>query len=88
MNPFNAKICGRFSRVSKDYGKGGPVLVGLCGDVYPHDLTDLNVDHIKTFYNRATWEHIILNEWPDYIDPAYKAAKSNFKNGFILIYKN
>ena len=88
MNPFNAKISGRFSRVSKDYGKDGPVLAGLCGDVYPHDLTDLNVDHIKTFYNIATWEHIILNEWPDNIDPAYNAAKSNFKNGFILIYKN
>ena len=54
MNPFNANISGRFSRVSKDYGKDGPVLVGLCGNVYPHDLTDLNVDHIKTFYNRAT----------------------------------
>ena len=88
MNAFNANINGRFSRVSKDYGKNGPVLVGLCGNVYPHDLTDLNIDHIKTFYNRAPWKYKILLDWPENIEPAYKAAKSNFKNGFILIFKD
>ena len=88
MNAFNANINGKFHRASKDYGKNGPVLVGLCGNAYPHNLTDLNIDHIKTFYNRATWKHKLLNDWPENIVPAYKAAKSNFKNGFILIYKH
>jgi hypothetical protein len=80
-------INGKFSRVSKDYGKHGPVLVGLVGDVYPHDLSAANLAYIKTFYMRDGWGAKLLAEWPKGIEPAYPAAMKNFKNGFILISK-
>lgn len=83
----NAKIFGKFTRVSKDYGKDGPVLVGLCGDIFPHDLSVGNIDYIKVFYNRGAWSCSLLFDWPDGIEPAYPAAKTNIKNGFVLIEK-
>ena len=80
-------INGKFSRVSKDYGKNGPVLIGLAGDVYPHDLNAANIAYLKSFYMRGNWYAKLLAEWPEGIEPAYPAAVKNFKNGFILITK-
>lgn len=80
-------INGRFSRVSAGYDKTAPVLVGLLGNVWPHDLTAANIDYIKAFYGRTGWAHKLLTDWPDDIAPAYPAAKKNFVNGFVLIYR-
>ena len=83
------EIFGRFARVSDFSDRTGPVLVGFCGDVYPHDLRPEHIEYIKAFYNRAGWGHRFYNEWPEEIKPAYPAAKAkgNFKNGFMLIYR-
>ena len=79
-------INGKFSRVST-WGGAGPVLVGFCGNVWPHDLTAENINYIKAFYNRSGWSHKLLLSWPEDITPAYPAAKTNFINGFMLIYR-
>ncbi len=78
-------INGRFSQVSKSDYHDGIVLVGFCGDVYPHDLNAKNIKYIKVFCNMPDSEHEILTEWPESIEPAYPAAKKNFVNGFLLL---
>lgn len=79
-------IAGRFSRVSR-FEDDSFVLVGFCGNVWPHDLSSENIQYIKSFYLCAG-DHKIFNEWPEGIEPIYPAAKKNFKNGFLLIQRN
>ena len=79
-------IAGKFSRVSR-FEDDGFVLVGFCGNVWPHELSSENIQYIKSFY-LCTGEHEIFNEWPKGIEPMYPAAKKNFKNGFLLIQRN
>ena len=78
-------INGRFARVSASTWRDGVVLVGFCGNVYPHDLTADNIKYIKTFYNMPDSKHTICAEWPENISVAYPAAKKNFVNGFLLL---
>lgn len=78
-------ISGRFDRVSKSYYRDGKVLVGFCGNVYPHDLTEENIRHIKAMVCMPNGKHRFYATWPEDIEPAYPAAKKNFKNGFMLI---
>ena len=78
-------ISGRFERVSKSYYRDGVVLVGFCGNVYPHDLTPDNIKHIKVMMNMPNSIHRFYSEWPEEIDPDYPACKTNFKNGFMLL---
>ena len=80
-------ISGKFSKVSESDYHNGIVLVGFCGNVYPHDLTADNIDYIKTFYNMSGCKHEFFSEWPEKIKPAYPAAKKNFINGFMLFRK-
>lgn len=80
-----SSIAGKFTRVSKTTYRDGVVLVAFCGNLYPHDLTDMDVQHIKDFYYMPTSEHTLLNDWPGEIEPAYPAAKTNYHNGFLLI---
>lgn len=79
---------GRFTRVSDTTYHDGVVLVGFCGDVYPHDLTPDNVKYIKTYFNMPESKHTICAEWPENVSPAYSAAKKNFINGFLLLQKD
>lgn len=81
-------IAGRFSRVSKTTYRDGVVLVGFVGYVYPHDLTAEQIAYIKAFYMMPGGDHEFFNKWPDEIEAAYPAAKTNFKNGFMLITAN
>ena len=81
----NSLLAGKFGRVSKTYYRQGVVLVGFCGNIWPHDLTSDNIKYIKAYYNMSDSVHEFFDEWPEGIEPAYPAAKSNFKNGFILI---
>jgi hypothetical protein len=78
-------IAGRFTRVSRTTYQDGTVLVAFCGSLYPHDLTADQISYIKTFYNMPNAEHEFFNEWPDGIEPAYAIAKTNYKNGYMLI---
>lgn len=78
-------IDGRFSIVSATDYRDGVVLVGFCGNVYPHDLKARQIEYIKGFCNMQNSTHEILNEWPNGIEPCRPSAKSNFKNGFILL---
>lgn len=80
-------ISGRFTRVSDTTYRDGVVLVGFVGNVYPHDLSKENIDHIKAFYCMSGCKHEFFNEWPEFITPAYPAAKKNIRNGFMLIYQ-
>lgn len=85
MKQINTDIAGRFSRVSKTTYHDGVVLVGFLGNVFPHDLTTEQIAYIKTFYMMPGSDHEFFNEWPVEIEAAYPAAKTNFKNGFMLI---
>ena len=87
MKRISADIAGRFSRVSKTTYHDGIVLVGFCGNVYPHDLTAEQIAYIKTFYSMPGSNHEFFSEWPADIEAACPAAKTNFKNGFMLIRK-
>lgn len=78
-------INGRFGRVSDTTYRDGVVLVGFLGSLYPHDLTPDNIKYLKGLYNMPNSTHEFFNEWPDGIEPAYPAAKKNFKNGFMLL---
>ena len=79
-------IAGKFSRVSASDYRAGVVLVGLIGNVYPHDLTPDNIRWLKGMYNMpSTCKHEIFDEWPEGIEAAYPAARKNFKNGFLLL---
>lgn len=78
-------IAGKFTRVSKTDYHDGIILVATLGDVYPHDLTPDQLNHIKTFYNMPNSTIEIYSDWPDTIEPAYQAAKRNYRNGFLLI---
>lgn len=78
-------ISGRFDLVSKTSYRDGKVLVGFCGNVYPHDLSTENIKYIKAFCNMPNGKHRFCAAWPEEIEPAYPAAKKNFKNGFMLI---
>ena len=80
-------IAGKFSIVSATDYRQGIVLVGFTGNVYPHDLTKKQINYIKAFYNMEHCAHEICGEWPHGIEPRYPAAKSNFKNGYILLTK-
>ena len=80
-------ISGKFSRVSATDYHDGVVLVGLCGDVWPHDLTDEQKVHIMNFYNMNPCRITLCAGWPEGIEPAYPAAKKNFVNGFVLLEK-
>ena len=80
-------IAGKFGIVSATDYRDGIVLVGFLGNAYPHDLTQKQIDYIKGFYNMENYEHKICDEWPSEIEPLYPAAKSNFKNGYILLTK-
>ena len=81
----NIELQGKHSRVSKTYYHDGIILVGFLGNIYPHDLTHENIDYIKTFYSMPNSTHEFFNTWPEEIEPAYPAAKTNFRNGFMLI---
>ena len=78
-------ISGRFELVSNTTYRDGKVLVGFCGNVYPHDLSETQIKYIKTFYCMPDGKHMFYSEWPDGIEPRYPAAKKNFVNGFMLI---
>lgn len=80
-------IDGRFSIVSATDYRDGVVLVGFLGRVCPHDLKPRQIEYIKYFYNMPNSTHEIFTEWPNGIEPRYPAAKSNFKNGFLLLKK-
>ena len=81
----NSELAGRFSRVSKTDYRDGVVLVGFIGNIWPHDLTTDNIHRIKAFMEMPDSTHEFFNEWPEGIEPAYPAAKTNFKNGFMLL---
>ena len=85
MKKITDDIAGRFSRVSKTTYHDGLVLVGFLGSVYPHDLSNEQIAYIKTFYMLPDSEHEFFNSWPEEVEPAYPAAKTNFRNGFMLI---
>lgn len=85
MKRITDDIAGRFTRVSKSTYHDGTVLVAFCGSLYPHDLNAEQVDYIKTFYHMPNAEHEFSNGWPDGIEPACPAAKTNYKNGYMLI---
>jgi len=85
MKRITDDIAGRFTRVSKSTYRDGTVLVAFCGSLYPHDLNAEQVAYIKTFYFMPNAEHVFFNEYPDGIEPAYPAAKTNYKNGYMLI---
>lgn len=85
MKRITDDIAGRFTRVSKTTYHDGVVLVAFCGNVYPHDLTAEQIAYIKSFYMMPGSSHEFFNEYPDEIEPAYAAAKTNYKNGFMLI---
>lgn len=85
MKRITDDIAGRFTRVSRTTYHDGTVLVAFCGSIYPHDLSAEQVAYIKTFYNMSGCSHEFFNDWPDGIEPAYTAAKTNYKNGFMLI---
>ena len=80
-------IAGKFGIVSATDYRQGTVLVGFTGNLYPHDLNQKQIDYIKAFYNMERCAHEIRNEWPSEIEPRYHAAKTNFKNGYILLTK-
>ena len=80
-------INGRFGLVSKTDYRESVVLVGFLGNIYPHDLKKEQIDYIKALYMMPGCKHEIFTEWPDGIEPAYPAAKANFKNGFMLLTK-
>lgn len=80
-----SNIAGRFARVSRATYREGVVLVWFCGNLWPRDLYPEEIDRIKGFYNMPGSTHEIFNEWPEDIEPAYPAAKANFKNGFMLL---
>lgn len=80
-------ICGRFDIVSETDYRDGVVLVGFCGNVFPHDLSKDQINLIKRFYMMSGCKHEIFTDWPDGIEPLYPAAKKNFKNGFMLLTK-
>ena len=82
---YRKVLSGRFSRVSATDYRDGVVLVGFCGNVWPHDLTGDQKIYLMDFYNMNPSRLTIFNEWPDGIEPAYPAAKTNFKNGFLLM---
>ena len=87
MKRITDEIAGRFTRVSKTTYHDGTVLVAFCGSIYPHDLSAEQVAYIKTFYNMPGSKHEFFNVWPAEIEAAYPSAKTNFKNGFMLIRK-
>ena len=80
-------LSGRFSRVSATDYHDGVVLVGFCGNVWPHDLTPEQKIYLMDFFNMNTTNCRIpiCQEWPEGVEPAYPAAKTNFKNGFLLM---
>lgn len=78
-------ICGRFTRVSASTWHDGIVLVGFCGNVYPHDLSAENIVYIKNFYMMPNCKHEFFTTWPENISASCSAAKTNFKNGFMLL---
>ena len=80
-------ISGRFGLASATDYRDGVVLVGFLGNVYPHDLTADNINYIKCMYNMGGSKHEFFNAWPDEIEPLYPAAKTNFKNGYMLLTK-
>lgn len=80
-------ISGRFGLASATDYRDGVVLVGFLGNVYPHDLTADNINYIKGMYNMGGSKHEFFNAWPDEIEPLYPAAKTNFKNGYMLLTK-
>lgn len=80
-------ISGRFGRCTDFSDRNGPMVVGFLGNVWPHDLTRDQIGLIKSFYGRTDWDHKFYNEWPNEFEPAYSAAKANFKNGFMVIYR-
>lgn len=79
------RLAGKFTRVSKTTYRDGLVLVALIRDVYPHDLTPEEIAYIKAFYNMPGSNHEIYTTWPDRVEPAYTAAKTNIKNGYLLL---
>lgn len=85
MKRITDDIAGRFTRVSRTTYHNGTVLVAFCGSLYPHDLKTEQISYIKTFYNMPNAEHEFFNEWPGEIEPAYAAAKANYKNGYLLL---
>ena len=85
MNLYS-ELYGRHSRVSRTTHHDGAVLVGFCGDLFPHDLTTGDVQYLKTFYMMPPdCKHEIFCRWPEAIEPAYPVAKKNFRNGFLLL---
>lgn len=80
-------INGRFGLVSATDYRDGVVLIGFLGNVWPHDLTQSQIEWLKGMYQMSGSTHKIFNEWPDGIEPLYPAAKKNFRNGFILFQK-
>ena len=78
-------ISGRFGLVSATDYRDGVVLIGFLGNVWPHDLTQSQIEWLKGLYQMPNSTHEIFSVWPDGIEPLYPAAKKNFKNGFILL---
>ena len=85
MKRITDEIAGGFTRVSRTTYHDGTVLVAFCGSLYLHDLNAEQISYVKAFYNMPNAKHEFFNEWPDEIEPAYAAAKANYKNGYMLI---
>lgn len=82
---YRKLISGKFSRVSATNYREGVVLVGFCGDLWPHDLTTEQKIYLMDFYQMNPSRLTICREWPEGVEPAYPAARKNFKNGFLLM---
>lgn len=82
---IHPRLSGRFARVSRMTYHDGVILIGFCGDIYPHDLTADEIMYIKSWYNMPKSTATIYNSYPDDIEPAYPSVKSNFRNGFLLL---
>ena len=77
-------IAGKFARVDS-YKADDSIVVGLLGNVWPADLTEDNIRHIKAFYNMpADSTHEFYNEWPHKFQPMYWREKGRY-HAFMLI---
>ena len=78
-------INGLFTICSKYNSICDSVVIGLVGKLTREELNPLVVKQIKAFCSRSWCGHRYAEKFPDGFEPSYKAALSNFPNGYLVL---
>jgi len=78
-------IGGLFTIVSKFDTIDDPVVICLVGKFTKDELTEENINYIKSFYHRSWCTARYVENFPDGFEPSCMAVTKNYPNGYLVL---